>query len=92
MRTLGYSFRIGGDEFLAFLPNTSLEKVNQIVSAINKDIVCAKTSTFPLSVAIGVNVLESRQDEIYAGIKVADDKMYLDKAKAKKVQKQNPII
>ncbi|HKM10975.1 MAG TPA: PAS domain S-box protein, partial [Bacilli bacterium] len=92
VRTLGYSFRIGGDEFLAFLPNTSLEKVNQIVSAINKDIVCAKTSTFPLSVAIGVNVLESRQDEIYAGIKVADDKMYLDKAKAKKVQKQNPTV
>ena len=79
----GYSFRIGGDEFLVILPKTSQEEAEAIVRIIVKDIEKKKSSGYALSIATGLSVLEAVRSDIYHAIKYADDRMYADKLRKK---------
>lgn len=79
----GYSFRIGGDEFLAFLPKTSYDEAESIVNAIVKDVERKKTNGHNLKVAVGLSVVEMKRSDLYHAIKIADDRMYADKLRKK---------
>lgn len=76
--TLG---RIGGDEFLILLPNTSEQQIyelkHRLIEAFEKEKVRDKKITVALGYAIKTDV----DQDIYETMKQADDYMYADKDK-----------
>ena len=67
-----YCYRIGGDEFLAIIPQMPKEKFDSLIDKL-------KTKTEDISVAIGAVWIEDSK-EINLAVKQADEKMYEDKA------------
>ncbi|WP_243108371.1 sensor domain-containing diguanylate cyclase [Butyrivibrio sp. X503] len=67
-----YCYRIGGDEFLAIIPEIAHEKFDTLVSKL-------KAKTEDISVAIGAVWTEDSK-EINLAVKQADERMYEDKA------------
>ena len=67
-----YCYRIGGDEFLAIIPEITKEKFDNQVSKL-------KTKTEDISVAIGAIWIDDSK-EINIAVKQADERMYEDKA------------
>jgi len=80
---LGYSFRIGGDEFLVFMPCINEKKAKKITKAISEELGKQNLYDHTLSIAIGVSVIDHDSSDLYTGIKRADDTMYLNKSKQK---------
>ena len=74
--------RVGGDEFVALLPNTSLEIGENIVVRI-KDAVDKynqkQEQKIPLSLSLGLACAEGGAKDLSAVFKQADDLMYRDK-------------
>lgn len=67
-----YCYRIGGDEFLAIIPEISNEKFDSLVNKL-------RTKGADISVAIGAIWIEDSK-EINQAVKQADERMYEDKA------------
>lgn len=78
-----FIFRMGGDEFLVFLPQTTMKQAHKIHQAILDDIEQSCDIDCPLGLAIGYSVLTDMEDDLYEGIRVADFRMYEDKRKQK---------
>ena len=80
-----YLFRMGGDEFLAVLPNTNKEQASVIVDRINKAIKKYKNKDFALSLSVGSHTIKGPKSSIEGGVKLSDKEMY----KVKKERKAN---
>lgn len=78
-----YQFRVGGDEFLIFVPNTDNNAALELRSTIYEQLKSMKIKDFHPSTAFGFIVKESIDEEIYEDIKKADEFMYLNKIKVK---------
>ena len=79
--------RIGGDEFLILLPNTSKETAASIIETL-KSTFAEKTLDFlPLSVSFGVATKENPEEDVEVTMKRAEDKMYFLKLKESKESK-----
>ena len=79
--------RIGGDEFLILLPNTSKETAASIIETL-KSTFAEKTLDFlPLSVSFGVATKENPEEDVERTMKRAEDKMYFLKLKESKESK-----
>ena len=78
-----YQFRVGGDEFLIFAPNTDNIAALELRSIIYDQLKSMKIKDFQPSTAFGFVVKESIDEEIYDDIKKADEFMYLNKIKVK---------
>ena len=78
-----YQFRVGGDEFLIFVPNTDNVTALDIRATIYEQLKAVNIKAFQPSTAFGFVVKESIDEEIYEDIKKADEFMYLNKIKVK---------
>lgn len=76
-----YVFRIGGDEFLALVPNTDKEKATKYVNKMNELCKSIKVKEETISVAYGINTVTSFKDDLSKDIAEADKSMYIVKEK-----------
>ena len=84
----GTIFRMGGDEFIIFMPNTTQEQALVIRERIKQKIIDTCPPDCQLSVAYGFHVLEEWTPNLYDGIRIADQYMYQNKAKSKNHKKE----
>ena len=71
-------FRTGGDEFVAFLPDTPETETRSQLDALREGAKKYAVSNCTLSVSLGCSVMK-RGDILARCIERADDQMYLDK-------------
>ncbi|NTW05042.1 MAG: PAS domain S-box protein [Peptococcaceae bacterium] len=71
--------RIGGDEFIILLPNTSSEQASLIIDRIRTSINSEKINSINLSVSFGWETKISKEEEIHRIFKKAEDYMYRNK-------------
>ena len=71
--------RFGGDEFLLFLPHTSVKEAEKICNRIEKACRKEQINDVPLSLATGVAVKLSAEQEIADLLREAENNMYRDK-------------
>ncbi len=83
----GALFRTGGDEFVAFLPQTSAEQAEKIVEKIRETAPSFVLKGNPLSVSVGYSTLATPSDRIEEYIKRSDDAMYRDKQRKRAARK-----
>lgn len=76
--------RIGGDEFLILLPNTSKETAAVIVGNLKKAFADRTLDFLPLSVSFGVATKQNPEEDIEVTMKRAEDKMYFLKLEESK--------
>lgn len=69
-------FRMGGDEFLAVIPETDNEEAKVLVNKINKSINNYKNKDFGLSLSVGTHTINGRGSTIENGVKLSDKEMY----------------
>ena len=73
-------YRIGGDEFVLLLPNTTNSAAEIVVakirSTLEKDSVAAQ---YDMSIALGIATKETMRQDLRECIKQADNSMYLNK-------------
>lgn len=89
---IGECYRIGGDEFLAFILDENLskikkseEKLNQMITDFNKK----SNSSFPLKIAYGIAYGDTKKNITFDEIEIiADKNMYENKRKMKLVDKE----
>jgi len=89
LRTSDILARVGGDEFAAVLPNTTLEVGQRMVERIRHQIEeynRKKTTGPPFSMSIGLAVSESGDHLLEEAYKKADAAMYEDKKQRRKKQ------
>ena len=81
-------FRLGGDEFMAFVPDTTLEQARALIEDIR--VRCEATSIQGISVSLscGAAVVSGPDDDVDAAISAADHAMYADKDARKIVRGQ----
>lgn len=85
----GVLFRMGGDEFLAFVPGCSEAQAETLIEQLSAD--CEKTtltmadySTMTLSGAFGYAVRHDGSEALNSVIILADNRMYQDKSRRRK--------
>ncbi len=78
-----YQFRVGGDEFLIFVPKTDLEDALSIRNMIYNELKSIRIKDFQPTTAFGFKIKDSFDEDIYEDIKMADEYMYLNKIKVK---------
>lgn len=87
----GKCYRIGGDEFCAWAPYTSMEEINEKLSLLEKEICELNSRGFVVrvSIAAGYAVYEEKEDGsgLYGTMKRADTMMYEKKQEYKKLGK-----
>lgn len=81
--------RLGGDEFLLFLPETTKEQASTICVSIKKNYENQDINNIPLGISLGVATKESVNQEIGEVLNLADINMYSDKLRKKKLLSQN---
>jgi len=69
-------FRMGGDEFLAVVPETDEAKAQEYVDKINKSIVNYKNDNFCLSLSVGSHTINDENCSVENGVKLSDKEMY----------------
>ena len=77
------AFRTGGDEFLAFLPNTTLEEAEAVIESMRRQQQLFNITEGSLSISFGAATIEGPEDSIIDAIDRADRAMYTDKASKK---------
>lgn len=85
--------RVGGDEFIIFLPKTDTEAAQKIVDRIRKNIKQYNEDNLilPLSISLGLETAEMPGDNLEEVLKKADENMYNNKFFQKK-NSQSQII
>ena len=78
-------FRMGGDEFLAVVPETDSEQADKLVCKINESIKKYKNKDFALSLSVGSHTIDGHGKSIETGVRLSDKEMY----KVKKERKAN---
>lgn len=71
--------RWGGDEFVIFLPKTSVKEIEAIKKRIIEQCKRTKVCSIPLSMAIGFSVKTRADQDIMKVFKEAEDNMYQNK-------------
>lgn len=72
-------FRMGGDEFLVLLPDTSEETALHLVEQLKEKQKLFQVRNKQLSVSFGVSVMSSRADNFHTRFTESDRNMYLEK-------------
>ncbi len=80
-------FRMGGDEFIAFLPQTTAKETEQLIQAMKENTVSYSVKGIRLSVSFGYSVMSDQNSSILDCIKHSDIDMYQDKRRKKGHQK-----
>jgi len=80
MRTQDFVARIGGDEFVIILPNTTRESACVLAERCRKALADATWPRRPLTVSIGISSLEKRRIKTDTLISEADQALYHAKA------------
>lgn len=85
--------RVGGDEFIIFLPKTDTEAAQRIVDRIRKNIkhYNEENLILPLSISLGLETAEIQGEKLEDVLKKADENMYNNKFFHKK-NSQSQII
>ncbi len=83
MPDTAHMFRVGGDEFVAFLPNTTKEEANELVKVMERQCNLFWVRERHVSISFGTSVVESAQSSAYDAIAGADRAMYASKNAAK---------
>jgi diguanylate cyclase (GGDEF)-like protein len=78
------AFRTGGDEFMAFLPGTTKEQADEIVSVVQDQCEFFELKGQGSGVSCGTSLIESPSDNLLSVIGEADRAMYANKKKRKK--------
>ena len=82
MSSKGFASRFGGDEFMAFLPNTPVDKAREIAEEIRRNVERHNyekdDAKFTLTISIGLAGLKEN-DTPETLIKRADEALYLSK-------------
>ena len=76
-------FRMDGDEFLAFLPNTPAEDAEKLIERMQQTASSYAIKEVTLSVSLGYCTMEDANDSIADSIKRSDADMYRDKQRKK---------
>ncbi len=71
--------RIGGDEFIYLLPQSPLEKGQQLIEHLQNLLSQDHSFPFPLSIAMGTACVKTSADEYAAAFAAADQQMYANK-------------
>ncbi|MBI3941448.1 MAG: PAS domain S-box protein [Chloroflexi bacterium] len=80
--------RVGGDEFIALMPNTDNTTAEQIAVRIHKRLVAHnEASEVPLSMSLGIATIE-KGEKLDDGLKQADERMYREKFTRRLVTKK----
>ena len=80
------AFRTGGDEFVAFVPNTTAKAAQEIANAMQSHAELFKLTEHDVSISCGVSVIEGPDDNPLAAIASADHAMYANKAARKRAR------
>ncbi|MGV8907322.1 MAG: HD domain-containing phosphohydrolase [Acetobacterium sp.] len=83
-KDIGEIFRIGGDEFVILIPNTSPEFCETIIKRIVSECKKYNSELFKLSVALGSAIKRTVAKDLYETLKEAEDKVYRQKLLQKK--------
>lgn len=75
----GISARIGGDEFIILLPNTTVEEMEEIKESITDEISGMRIENIALTFSIGYALRESKDCDIQEIFKTAENEMYKKK-------------
>lgn len=75
----GFTARIGGDEFIFLLSNTSFEDAIDLSEKIRVALASRVNLPFALSVALGVATKKSDSEELSDVVELADSRMYENK-------------
>lgn len=85
--------RIGGDEFIILLPQTSKNMAQDVVERIRKNLNETNfIDNIKLSAALGLSVKKKKEEKFDDIIKQAEDRMYKNKIKNKGVQGRNLLF
>lgn len=79
----GRIFRVGGDEFVIILTETSLEEAEEIVRKLQNEAVHFSIKQKNVSISYGVSYLENSSTSFIECLDTADKRMYENKAKYK---------
>jgi len=71
--------RWGGDEFVIFLPQTTVEDVKAICHRITEHCMATVVKGTPLSLALGYAIKDSTKKDLVEILKKAEKNMYIDK-------------
>ncbi|MDD4629779.1 MAG: diguanylate cyclase [Eubacteriales bacterium] len=77
--------RIGGDEFIILLPNTSEEKAEKVISRINSEFLDARVAAIKCSIALGVDTKRSPDQSFAETMANAENAMYKNKTMNRKL-------
>lgn len=83
--------RMGGDEFIILLPQTSAKEADRIKKRIVEKTKEEKFDSAIVSLAIGYSVKDNGNEPISEVLKVADNNMYNDKLKYGKIMRSKTI-
>lgn len=83
IRESDYLFRTGGDEFILLLPHTNIYQANIVIKKIKKELEAKQYThnkiVLKISASFGISEYKVDSESIDQLIKVADERMYLDK-------------
>ena len=80
------AYRVGGDEFIALLPNTSQEEAETIARQVQRNAEMFSLDGKAVSVSCGASTIEDLNDNILEALARADRNMYNDKAARKQAR------
>ena len=82
-----YLFRMGGDEFLAVVPETDKEEAKVLLEKINKTTKQFKNKDFALKLSVGSYTIGKHKGSIENAVIMSDQQMYKVKKEHKKKEK-----
>lgn len=75
----GEVFRIGGDEFVILIPNSSERECEILIKKIQHTCESYSNEIINISISIGESIKNSNSKDIYIALKEAEDKVYRQK-------------
>lgn len=76
---IGEVFRVGGDEFVILVPNSSQKQCEEIIRDIANRCKDYKNDLFKISISLGLSIRNNVEEDLYKNLKEAEDKVYRQK-------------